>query len=248
MSSKTNHKTASRQARLPATLQPARSGYKDRRGFLQAGAGLLAFVLLQAETLAAETPHVTRLIAFGDSLSAGYLLPADAAFPAALEQALRKEGYKVTVVNAGVSGDTSSDGLARLDWALAEGADGVILELGANDMLRGIDPDVTNANLAAILEKLKSRNIKVLFAGMLASPSLGKDYKAKFDALFPALATQYDAPLYPFFLEGVAGQPKLTLSDGLHPSAAGVETIVQNILPSVRNLLAEMGHKSGGGN
>lgn len=195
---------------------------------------------------AAETQRAIKLIAFGDSLSAGYMLPADAAFPAALEAALRQEGYRVSIVNAGVSGDTASDGRARLDWTLADGADGVILELGANDMLRGIDPSVTRAALDAILAELKARDIKVLIAGMLASPSLGKDYKARFDAIYPDLAGKYDAPLYPFFLDGVAGQRDLKLADGLHPNAAGVEDIVHGILPSVRAFLRQFDEKTGG--
>lgn len=195
---------------------------------------------------AAETQRAIKLIAFGDSLSAGYMLPADAAFPSALEAALRQEGYRVSIVNAGVSGDTASDGRARLDWTLADGADGVILELGANDMLRGIDPSVTRAALDAILAELKARDIKVLIAGMLASPSLGKDYKARFDAIYPDLAGKYDAPLYPFFLDGVAGQRDLKLSDGLHPNAAGVEDIVHGMLPSVRAFLRQFDEKTGG--
>ncbi len=188
-----------------------------------------------------------RLVAFGDSLTAGYLLPANAAFPAALEAALRKEGYHVAVVNAGVSGDTASGGLARLDWSLGEGADGLILELGANDMLRGADPKVTRAALEAILVKLEKKNIKVLIAGMRASKNLGPDYKTQFDAIYPDLAKKYDAVLYPFFLEGVADRPNLKLADGLHPNASGVETIVRNIMPSVRALLAALGDKPAGG-
>ena len=187
-----------------------------------------------------------RLVAFGDSLTAGYLLPANAAFPAALETALRQEGYHVAVNNAGVSGDTASGGLARLDWSLGEGADGLILELGANDMLRGTDPKVTKAALAAMLAKLEKRNVKVLIAGMRASSNLGPDYKAEFDAIYPDLAKKYGAALYPFFLEGVADRPDLKLADGLHPNAAGVATIVRNMLPSVRALLAALGDKPGG--
>ncbi len=147
-----------------------------------------------------------KIIAFGDSLTAGFGLAADAAFPAVLEKTLRAEGYAVSVVNAGVSGDTASGGQARLAWSLGDGADGVILELGANDMLRGVDPEVTKAALDAILGELKARNIKVLIAGMKAASSLGEDYKRRFDAIYPALAKKYGAPLYPFFLEGVAGE------------------------------------------
>ncbi len=187
-----------------------------------------------------------KLLAFGDSLTAGFLLPADAAFPAVLEKALRKEGYDVSISNAGVSGDTASGGLARLDWSLGDGADGAILELGANDMLRGTDPKVTKAALEAILDKLKARNVKVLIAGMLASPNLGADYKTQFDAIYPELAAKYGALLYPFFLDGVRDRPDLKLADGLHPNPAGVDVIVAKILPSVRALLAELGEPESG--
>ena len=164
-----------------------------------------------------------------------------------LEAALRKEGYRVAITNAGVPGDTASGGLSRLDWSLGDGADGLILELGANDMLRGLDPKLTKAALDAILARLKEKNVKVLIAGMLATPSLGKDYGAEYDAIYPDLAAKYGALLYPFFLEGVAMRPDLKLPDGLHPNAAGVETIVKNILPSARALLTSLGDKPAGG-
>jgi acyl-CoA thioesterase-1 len=226
--------------------------YGDRRGFLKAAALLAA--LLAAGSAAAQAaadspaapPRVIKLVALGDSLTAGILLPEGVSFPAVLEAALRKEGYHVSIVNAGVSGDTASGGLARLDWSLGEGADGLILELGANDMLRGVNPKVTAAALDAILARLKAKNIKVLIAGMLASPSLGRAYRAEFDAIYPDLAARYGALLYPFFLEGVAARPDLKLTDGLHPNAAGVDTIVRNILPSVRLLLASLGDKPSG--
>ncbi|HLH10500.1 MAG TPA: arylesterase [Methylovirgula sp.] len=181
-----------------------------------------------------------KLVAFGDSLTAGYNLPADAAFPAVLEKALRHDGYDVSIVNAGVSGNTAADGLARLDWSVQEGTDGVILELGANDMLRGLPPARTEEVLGEILTKLRARHIKVLLAGMLASPSLGADYVKAFDAIYPKLAAQYDVPLYPFFLKGVAGQHGLLLSDGMHPNAAGVRAIVGAILPTVETFLKTM--------
>jgi acyl-CoA thioesterase I len=228
------------------------SRYRDRRGFLQAGALLLAGLIVgwrsaQAETgpqeSGKESPKEIRLVALGDSLTAGIFLPADGAFPAVLEAALRKEGYHVSIVNAGVSGDTTSGGLARLDWSLGEGADGLILELGANDMLRGIDPKVTRAALDQILARLREKDVKVLIAGMLASPSLGQSYRDAFDAIYPDLAAKYGALLYPFFLDGVSGHPQFTLTDGLHPNAAGVATIVNNILPTVRLLLASLGDK-----
>jgi acyl-CoA thioesterase I len=221
-----------------------RGGYGNRRAFLQLSVALLLEALpCLARPVAKETPPL-KIVAFGDSLVAGHGLAADAAFPAVLEKKLRTEGYHVTVVNAGVSGDTASGGQARLDWALGDGADGVILELGANDMLRGVDPEVTKAALDAILGELKARDIKVLIAGMKAASSLGQDYKTRFDAIYPALAKKYDAPLYPFFLEGVAGDPALKLGDGLHPNPAGVERIVKGILPGIRAFVDQFGAKA----
>jgi acyl-CoA thioesterase-1 len=221
-----------------------RGGYGHRRAFLQLSAALLLEALpCLARPAAKETPPL-KIIAFGDSLVAGHGLAADAAFPAVLEKTLRAEGYHVTVVNAGVSGDTASGGRARLDWALGDGADGVILELGANDMLRGVDPEVTRAALDAIVGELKARNIKVLIAGMKAASNLGQDYQTRFDAIYPGLARKYDAPLYPFFLEGVAGEPALKLGDGLHPNPAGVERIVNGILPVVRAFVDQFGAKA----
>ena len=185
-----------------------------------------------------------RLVAFGDSLSAGYLLPGDDGFAPKLQTALRARGYDITVINAGVSGDTTTGGLARLDWTLADGADAVILELGANDMLRGIDPKVPAANLARMLEKLRAKHIKVLLAGMHAAPSMGRDYAEAFDPIYARLAKQYDVPLYPFFLEGIMGDPAQHLADGLHPNSLGVDTIVAHILPSVDHLLKSIDTKS----
>ncbi|MGH6835763.1 MAG: arylesterase [Methylocella sp.] len=211
---------------------------------MQLSAALLLEALVGPARPAAKETAPLKIIAFGDSLVAGLGLAADAAFPAVLEKTLRAEGYHVRIVNAGVSGDTASGGQARLDWALADGADGVILELGANDMLRGVDPAVTKAALDAILGELKARNIKVLIAGMKAASSLGQDYKTRFDAIYPALAKKYDAPLYPFFLEGVAGEPALKLGDGVHPNPAGVERIVKSILPDVRAFVDQFGAKA----
>ena len=184
-----------------------------------------------------------RLVALGDSLSAGYNLPQEAAFPVALERALKAKGYKVEVANAGVSGDTSSGGLDRLDWSVPDGTDGVILELGANDMLRGLDPTGTRKNIEAIVERLKSRNIPVMLAGMYASRNLGPDYVQKFDSIYPDIAKKHDLVLYPFFLDGVAGERSLNLPDGLHPTAKGVEIIVGRILPSVETFLARIAQR-----
>jgi acyl-CoA thioesterase-1 len=185
-----------------------------------------------------------RIVAFGDSLMAGYMLPDGDGFAPKLQAALVAQGHDAIVINAGVSGDTTTDGLARLDWTLADGADAVILELGANDMLRGIDPKITRDNLAKMLANLKARKIKVLIAGIRAVPSLGKDYAVAFDPIYPVLAKRYDVPLYPFFLEGVMGDRAQHLPDQLHPNVVGVDTIVKNILPSVDALLKTVETKS----
>ncbi|MGE0665998.1 MAG: arylesterase [Sphingomonadales bacterium] len=181
-----------------------------------------------------------QVLALGDSLTAGYGLEPGRSFPAKLEAALRAKGLKVTVHNAGVSGDTASAGLSRLDWALA-GVPGkpdlVILELGANDMLRGVDPAVTTRALTAIMDRFKRDGVPVLIAGMKAAPNMGAAYVKQFDAIFPALAKKYDAPLYPFFLDGVAGKKALNLPDGLHPTAEGIDVIVTGIAPMVHSLL-----------
>ena len=179
-----------------------------------------------------------KIVALGDSLTAGLGLPADAAFPARLEAALKAKGYAVTIVNAGVSGDTTSGGLARLDWSVPEDTDAVILELGANDALRGIEPKLAKTALDTILTKLKARHIPVLLAGMAAPRNLGADYVREFDAVYPALASTHRVVFYPFFLEGVATDAKLNQGDGLHPTAAGVGVIVSRILPLVEELIA----------
>jgi acyl-CoA thioesterase I len=181
-----------------------------------------------------------KLVALGDSLTAGYGLPGEAAFPAVLERALRAKGYAVSIANAGVSGDTTSGGLARLDWSVPDGTDGVILELGANDMLRGIDPNIPRQALDQILARLRERGIPVLLTGMYASRNLGAEYVARFEAIFPDLAKKYGVPLYPFFLDGVAGLREFALPDGLHPTAKGVQVIVERILPSVERFVAQL--------
>jgi acyl-CoA thioesterase-1 len=184
-----------------------------------------------------------RLVALGDSLTAGYNLPQSAAFPAVLEKALRARGHRVEVVNAGVSGDTAAGGLERLDWSVPDGTDGVILELGANDMLRGLDPAVPRRSLEAIVERLRARGIPVLLAGMYAAPNLGPDYGRRFDSIYPDIAKKYGLVLYPFFLDGVAGERSLTMQDGLHPTAKGVEVVVERILPSVEAFLARLAQR-----
>ncbi|GAC1339776.1 MAG: arylesterase [Beijerinckiaceae bacterium] len=178
-----------------------------------------------------------RIVAFGDSLSAGFMLPPDAAFPAQLEAALRARGRDVTVLNASVSGDTASGGLARLDWSVGEGADLVMVELGANDMLRGTDPAVTHRALDAIITRLQARGMAVLLAGMRSAPNLGSIYGQAFEDIYPALAKAHQVPLYPFFLDGIASDAAFTLEDGLHPNRAGVAKIVEGILPSVEAAL-----------
>lgn len=202
-----------------------------------------AFGLVVSGGARAEAP--LKIVAFGDSLTAGYGLAAKDAFPAKLERALQAKGMRVEIENAGVSGDTSSGGLSRLEWSIPEGTDAVILELGANDMLRGVDPSVTKKSLDAILAKLKERNIVVLLCGMRAAPNLGEQFVDAFDKLYEDLAKKYDTVFYPFFLEGVAAQAKLALRDGIHPNAAGVDTIVTNILPKAEELIARLRAKRG---
>jgi acyl-CoA thioesterase-1 len=208
---------------------------------------VLNLVLLTAATAFAQTPaaqtpvgHVTKpikMVVLGDSLSAGLGLPAPAAFPARLQKALEAKGIAVDMINAGVSGDTSSGGRDRLDWSVPEGTEAVILELGANDALRGTDPAVTRAALSDILTRLKARKIAVLMCGMVAPPNYGSDYAARFNSIYPDLAKSFAVPLYPFFLEGVAANRKLNQADGLHPTAEGVDIIVNNILPTVQALV-----------
>ena len=179
-----------------------------------------------------------KIAVLGDSLSAGFGLMAHEAFPAQLEARLRELGVEVSVLNAGVSGDTSAGGVARVDWVLGDNPHFVILELGANDGLRGLDTGQMQANLAAIIETLQARGVRVLLAGMVAPANLGRDYGQAFNAVYPALAQRYAVPLYPFFLDGVAGDPSLNLDDGIHPTAAGVAVIVDAILPYVLDWLA----------
>ena len=177
------------------------------------------------------------MVVLGDSLSAGLGLSASSAFPARLQKALEAKGIAVDMINAGVSGDTTSGGRDRLDWSVPEGTEAVILELGANDALRGIDPRVTRAALTDILTRLKARRIAVLLCGMVAPPNYGSDYSARFNAIYPELAKSFGVPLYPFFLEGVATAARLNQADGLHPTAEGVDMIVKNILPTVEAFL-----------
>jgi acyl-CoA thioesterase-1 len=193
-----------------------------------------ALVLLGAPASAESA----RIVGFGDSLMAGYGLNPGESFPEKLQAALRAKGHDVVIENAGVSGDTTSGGLSRLDWSVPDGTALVILELGANDMLRGVSPDITERNLDAMISKLKARDIAVLLAGMRAAPNLGPDYQAAFDGLFPRLAEKHGLPLYPFFLDGVTAERAMLLPDGLHPNAAGVDRMVERFLPTMEKVLA----------
>jgi acyl-CoA thioesterase-1 len=197
---------------------------------------LLAVLVLPA----AAADRAVRIVALGDSLMAGYGLPAGDALPAKLERALRARGLAVDIVNAGVSGDTAAGGLARLDWSVAEGTDGVIVALGANDMLRGIDPKSTRRSLEEIVRRLSERRLGVLLAGLRAAPNLGADFGREFDAIFPELAAKYGLLLYPFLLEGIAAEARLNQRDGIHPTAAGVDVMVAGILPKAEELVVRV--------
>ena len=180
-----------------------------------------------------------KIVALGDSLTAGYGLPVNDAFPTKLQAALKAKGIEATVANAGVSGDTASGAKERLDWSVPLGTEAVIVELGANDALRGLDPKLTEQALDKILTKLEARHILVLLAGMKAPPNMGADYAKAFNAVYPALAAKHPVIFYPFFLDGVAADPKLDQADGMHPNAAGVDVIVGRILPAVEQLVAK---------
>jgi acyl-CoA thioesterase I len=204
-----------------------------------------AALIAAAPAQAAPAERPIKIVALGDSLTAGLGLPANAAFPARLERTLKARGSAVEIVNAGVSGDTAAGGLARLDWSVPADADAVIVELGANDMLRGFDPKVTRGALEEILRRLTERKIPVLLAGMRAIPNLGIDYMQGFEAIYAELAAQYSVLLYPFFLEGVAAEVKFNQRDRIHPNAAGVDEIVSGILPKVEELIAQVRARRG---
>ena len=205
---------------------------------------LVALLVLGAVTFAfpstTKATDTLRILALGDSLSSGQGLLSEDAFPSQLERALVNRGIFAKVTNAGVSGDTSAGGLSRLDWALSEGFDGVIVELGANDGLRGLDPKETLKNLDSILSKIKQKNIAVLLTGMQAPPNLGAEYGEEFTAIYPYLATKYDIIFYPFFLEGVAAVDAFNQKDTIHPNSEGVAVIVKNILPYVIKMVEVM--------
>ena len=190
----------------------------------------IALVLALAPAAIADT---YRIVGFGDSLMAGYQLSPGESFPEKLEAALKAKGHDVVIANAGVSGDTSSGGLARLDWSVPDDTDLVILELGANDMLRGISPEITARNLEEMVARLKERGIDILLAGMVAAPNLGAAYGDAFNGIYKRLAEEHGLQLYPFFLDGVAAQAGLLLADGMHPNAQGVDRMVEGVLPMV---------------
>jgi acyl-CoA thioesterase-1 len=184
------------------------------------------------------SPQPLTVVGFGDSLMSGYELPMPDAFPAQLEKALKDKGHNVSITNAGVAGDTTTDAVSRLDWSIPDGTGLVILEFGANDALRGLSPEITEKNLTEMLGRLQQRKIPVILAGMLAPPNMGGDYAQKFNAIYPRLAEKYGVPLYPFFLQGVAGEKPLQLTDGMHPNAQGVGKMVEGFLPIMEKALA----------
>ncbi len=203
----------------------------------------LSLPALSAGAQGSAPARTVQLVGFGDSLMAGYQLPPNESYTAQLETALKEKGMEVTITNAGVSGDTTSGGLSRIDWSVPDGTQGVIVELGANDALRGISPEQSEKNLDAMLARLKERNIPVVLAGMLAPPNMGSEYAERFNPIYKKLSQKYDVPLYPFFLDGVAAQQSLQLSDGMHPNADGVKVMVERSLPVmqdfVRSILME---------
>lgn len=197
---------------------------------------ILTVATLGSRNVAAAEPF--QIVGFGDSLMAGYQLNTGEGFPERLQAKLEQLGYDISVTNAGVSGDTTSGGLSRLDWSVPDGTDLVILELGANDMLRGLMPEVTEQNLEKMILRLKERGIEILLVGMYAAPNLGADYIRRFDSIYPRLAEKHGLPLVPFFLDGVVTNANLLLSDGMHPNAEGVDRIVENVLPVLEPLVA----------
>lgn len=199
---------------------------------------VILLTVLAGPRIAAAEP--LQLVGLGDSLMAGYQLPQEDALPAQLQRQLVAKGHDVVIANAGVSGDTTSGGLSRVDWSVPEGTDGVILELGANDALRGIPPEQTEKNLEQIITRLKERNIPILLVGMLAPPNMGDDYGQRFNAIYPRLAEKYDLPLYPFVLDGVITDRSLLLDDGMHPNTKGLETMAQRMLPLAESWVADI--------
>ena len=220
---------------LDATSRCARLYHIGRGSIFAMFVAIVGFEIAANDAMAERELLV---VAFGDSLTAGYGLPAADTFPVQLENHLRQGGFRVRVLNSGISGDTTAGGRARLGWVLWDNPAALIVELGANDALRGIDPAAAERNLNEILKELKQRGIRVLLAGMRAPPNLGERYSKAFNAIYPGLAAADDVMLYPFFLDGVAAEPHLNQLDGIHPNAEGVAIIVKRISPYVRRLLA----------
>lgn len=208
-------------------------------------ASLLHFIVMVALFAGSSSvkarEKAINLVGFGDSLMAGYQLAPSESYTAQLEAVLKAKGHNVVITNAGVSGDTTSAGLSRIDWSVPDGTNGVILELGANDALRGIAPEQSEKNLDAMLMRLKERGIPVLLAGILAPPNMGGDYAEKFNPIYKRLAEKYAVPLYPFFLDGVTTVPGMQIEDGMHPNAKGVAVMVERTLPMVEAFLGEIG-------
>jgi acyl-CoA thioesterase I len=212
---------------------------KDAKFVLKYGCHVVTGIIIWGMMTSNSIAEPVKIVGLGDSLMAGYQLEAGQGFPAQLQKALNAKGLEVEVTDAGVSGDTSAGGLARLDWSVPDGTQFVLLELGANDALRGIAPEVTQTNLDAAILKLKARNISVILAGMLAPPNMGKSYGDAFNGIFPQLAAKHQVPLITFFLDGVAGKPELQLADQMHPNPKGVEAMVANALPVIEKLVNE---------
>lgn len=208
--------------------------FKD---LLQTLLSLTAVLFLLIAPAGAKTINI---VAFGDSLMAGYQLPIDEAYPVKLGEALQAKGYDIVMSNASVSGDTTSGGLSRLDWSIPEGTDAVILGLGANDALRGLPADITRDNIDKMVARLKERNIGVILMGMLAPPNMGTDYEASFNPIYPNIAEKHQVKRYPFFLDGVAGIAELNIEDGIHPNPTGIALLVEKTLPSVEELLKSL--------
>jgi len=223
-----------RAAAPPPSIEGRAYGRRDM--LVNSSLGLV-IAALAGSPVSGQTPR-PRLLLLGDSLTAGYGLPAAQAFPARLQRALERAGFSGEIVNAGVSGDTSAGGLARLDWAIGDRPPShALVALGANDGLRGLPPEAMEANLDAILARLKARAVKPMLAGMLAPPNLGREYAERFNAVFARVATKHAVPLYPFFLDGVAADPNLNQPDGIHPNGAGVDVIVERMLAPIRRFL-----------
>lgn len=198
------------------------------------------FVMMAKPAFSSQSDEPPSIVVLGDSLVAGYQLPPDAGFPVRLQVALDENGIGAKIIGAGVSGDTTSGGLSRLAWSVPDGTDAVILELGANDALRGLPPRKTAENLENMIQQLLNRNIKVLLIGMLSPPNMGEDYAAAFNPIYASLAEKFEIPLYPFFLEGVMTVDGMTIADGMHPSEKGVDVMVERIFPMVEQLIEEL--------